>query len=302
MGTGEQGVPLGAKPERTTAQDGRTAQPLERFITRAASAIGMLCCRYRGCEPLDGFERVLARFHQRLNNVDFEMHRNGERRVLEIMSRSRPRCLFDVGANRGDWTAAAAQLMPQSTIHAFEIVPQTFKELDARLGHTPNVRLNEAGLASRSQQVTIHLGPSSDTATACRIEGMRFHEEYYSARVRCNAIAAADYLRTHAIEEVDLVKIDVEGMDLEVIRGFGERLRDVRVIQFEYGIFNIASHDLLGDFYRHLGAHGFAVGKIFPRRVAFLDYHFSMENFHGSNYLAVRSDQAPLIEALAGRN
>lgn len=261
----------------------------------------MLCCRYRGHQPLDGLERVVARFHQRLDNVDFEMHRNGELRVLEIMARSEPRRLFDVGANKGDWTATAQRLMPACTIHAFEIVPETFKQLEARLGRLPNVRLNAYGLSSRAEQIEIHLGPTSDTATACRIEGMRFHEEYYSARVRCEAITAADYLRTQGIDQVDLVKIDVEGMDLEVIRGFGERLRDVRAIQFEYGIFNIASHDLLSDFYRHLQAHGFLIGKIFPRRVAFLDYHFSMENFHGSNFLAVRSDEVALIESLAGR-
>ncbi|HXS29115.1 MAG TPA: FkbM family methyltransferase [Steroidobacteraceae bacterium] len=228
------------------------------------------------------------------------MGRNGERRVLEIMARLPPRHLFDVGANRGDWTAAAAGLMPQSRIHAFEIVPRTFKELEERVGRLANVRLNDRGLSSRPEQVLIHLGPTSDTATACRIEGMRFHEEYYTSDVRCQVITAADYMRALAIDEVDFVKIDVEGMDLEVIRGFGERLRDVRAVQFEYGIFNIASHDLLGDFYRHLQPRGFVVGKIFPRRVAFADYHFSMENFQGSNYLAVRSDQTALIDCLAG--
>ncbi|MGH8218748.1 MAG: FkbM family methyltransferase [Steroidobacteraceae bacterium] len=292
---------MSASEQGFHSRDREAPRPLERFLTKAASAVGMLCCRYRGHQPLDGLARVVARFHQRLDNVDFEMHRNGELRVLEIMSRGKPRCLFDVGANKGDWTATARRLIPACTIHAFEIVPETFKRLEARLGRLASVHLNDCGLSSQAEQIEIHLGPTSDTATACRIEGMRFHEEYYRTRVRCAAITAADYMRTHGIDQVDLVKIDVEGMDLQVIRGFGERLRDVRAIQFEYGIFNIASHDLLSDFYRHLQALGFLVGKIFPRSVAFLDYHFSMENFHGSNFLAVRDDEVALIEKLAGR-
>jgi hypothetical protein len=102
-----------------------------------------------------------------------------------------------------------------------------------------------------------------------------------------------------AVSGVDYLKIDVEGMDLRVIKGFGDRIEGVRALQFEYGIFNIASHDLLSDFYRYLNEHGFVVGKIFPKRVVFSGYHFNMENFHGSNYLAVRRDQRELIEDLA---
>jgi FkbM family methyltransferase len=274
---------------------------LESFVTRAASAVGMTLCRYRGTPMLDGLERAVDRFHRRLNNTDFEMRRNGEGRVLEVMSRAQPRCIFDVGANLGEWTAAAAARMPSCPIHAFEIVPDTFGQLKRRTQTLPDVRLNACGLSDTGGPLTMHLGPRSDTATACRIADMPFHDRYYRKQIRCDTVTAAAYMREQAIERIDLVKIDVEGMDLKVIRGFADRLRDVRVIQFEYGIFNIASHDLLSDFYRHLHEHGFIVGKIFPKRVAFADYHFDMENFHGSNYLAVREDEPELIRRFAGR-
>jgi FkbM family methyltransferase len=280
----------------------RTAMPsLESFITRAASACGLAICRYRGRPLVDGLERIVDRFHRRLNNMDFEMRRNGEMRVLEIVASSHPRCIFDVGANEGDWTVLAAELMPGCEVHAFEVVPETFTRLARRVGGMPTVHANECGLSSSDGSITIHLGETSDTATACRIAGMPFHDRYYSRQVEGRTMTGAEYLERHGIDCVDLLKIDVEGMDLQVIRGFGDRLRDVRVIQFEYGIFNIASHDLLSDFYRHLHEHGFKVGKIFPRGVAFGDYHFNMENFHGSNYLAVRDEESELIGRLAGR-
>ncbi len=100
------------------------------------------------------------------------------------------------------------------------------------------------------------------------------------------------------IEYVDYVKIDVEGMDLQVIKGFEDLLRKVRVVQFEYGIFNISSHDLLADFCRYLNGNGFIVGKIFPKYVSFFEYDFHMENFHGSNYVAVSANEKELIERL----
>jgi hypothetical protein len=70
------------------------------------------------------------------------------------------------------------------------------------------------------------------------------------------------------------------------------------VIQFEYGIFNISSKDLLVDFYRLLSESGFVVGKIMPKGVIFRDYHFSMEDFYGNNYLAVKDTEKNLISEL----
>ena len=272
---------------------------LEALVTKSASVLGIGLCRFRGHASLDAFERVVDRFHRRLNNTDFVMQRNGELRALEIVAAHGARCIFDVGANVGDWSATAARLLPGCAIHAFEIVPSTFRELASRLGSVPNVHLNLLGLSDTDGDVRIHLGRDSGTATACRIEGMRFHEEWYRGEITGHTARAADYLAETGVGGIDYLKIDVEGMDLRVIKGFGERIEGVRALQFEYGIFNIASHDLLSDFYRYLNERGFVVGKIFPGRVVFSGYHFNMENFHGSNYLAVRQDQRELIEDLA---
>ena len=101
------------------------------------------------------------------------------------------------------------------------------------------------------------------------------------------------------IEAIDFLKIDTEGMDLRVIKGFGDELQKVKVIQFEYGIFNISSHDLLADFFSHLTTRGFSIGKIFPRHVDFFAYDWPMENFFGANFLAVHQSETELISKLS---
>ena len=66
------------------------------------------------------------------------------------------------------------------------------------------------------------------------------------------------------------------------------------------GIFNISSHDLLVDFCKYFNANGFIVGKIYPKHVVFFDYHFNYENFHGGNFLAVKSNETEMITKLRG--
>lgn len=269
-----------------------------RILTKTASRMARFLCNYRGKRFAEVIEQSVDAFHRRLNNVDFDMERNGELRVLRILSQFHSKCIFDIGANKGDWIQLASKMNPSCIIHAFEIVPSTYEELLQNTKELSNVIPNNYGLSSKEENISISLGNDSSTATGCKIQGMRFHNEYYNQKIKCPTRKASNYIREQNIDCIDFVKIDVEGMDLQVIKGFEDQLKNVRVVQFEYGIFNISSHDLLADFCLYLKSKGFAVGKIFPKHVNFIEYHYNMENFHGSNYVAVRNDETLLIDKL----
>jgi len=271
---------------------------LNKYIHKIIGSFSRSLCSYRGRKLFDSIELVTDRFHRILNNVDFNMERNGELRVLEILSKSNMKCIFDVGANIGEWSQIASRLNPKSLIYAFEIIPSTYEVLLKNTKHISNIIPNNIGLSNKAETINMYLGADSSMSSSCKIEGMQEHNTYYSESIKCNTLQASAYLIENKIETIDFVKIDVEGMDLKVIQGFENRIRCVRVFQFEYGIFNIASHDLLADFCKFFYENGYVVGKIFPNCVKFFDYHFDMENFHGSNYLAIRNDEVSLIEKM----
>ena len=206
--------------------------------------------------------------------------------------------VFDVGANVGEYTLVAKQLNPSCRIYAFEIVPKTFSLLLENTKHLSQVVHVNKGLSDENGSLDIFIGGGSLTSTAFKIDADASHQRTYGSTVECQAIKAADYIVSEEIARVDFVKIDTEGMDLRVIKGFEAHLDKVSAIQFEYGIFNIASHDLLADFCDYLAKRNFVVGKIFPKKVEFFDYDFHMENFHGGNFIAVKRSEANLISAL----
>ncbi len=263
-------------------------------------AMANYLCKFRGNPFIDSIENICDLFHRKINNVNFDLNSNGELRVLQILSKYDFKIFFDVGANKGDWSKLVLSIFPEkaTTIYTFEVVPQTFNSLTQYANNHENIVAVNKGLSNKEETISINLGKNSVTATACKINGMKFHADYYDKVVRCQTIKAKDYMILNQINNVDFVKIDVEGMDLKVIKGFEEQLRNIKVIQFEYGIFNISSHDLLIDFYNYLRKMGFVVGKIFPRYVNFFEYHFNMENFHGSNFIAVRENETEIIKAL----
>ena len=271
-----------------------------RIANKLTIGIAIYLCKFRGNKFIDSIEKVCDLFHRKLNNVNFDLNSNGELRVLQILSQHDFRIFFDVGANKGDWSKLVISMFPERaiTIHAFEIVPQTFNELMKFARDNKNIIAVNKGLSNKKETISINIGKNSVAATACKIHGMKFHADYYDKVVNCQTIKAKDYMKSNQIKKIDFVKIDVEGMDLKVIKGFEEQLRNIKVIQFEYWIFNISSHDLLIDFYNYLRKMGFVIGKIFPKYVNFFEYHFNMENFHGSNFVAVRENETKIIKAL----
>ena len=44
-----------------------------------------------------------------------------------------------------------------------------------------------------------------------------------------------DYIINNDIKNIDFLKIDTEGYELNVIKGFGDYIENIKVVQFEYG-------------------------------------------------------------------
>ena len=141
----------------------------------------------------------------------------------------------------------------------------------------------------------MNIGLESVVARAFKIEGMEDHQKYFREKIKCKVIKGADYVTDHKIHSIDFLNIYIEGNDFRVIKGFEENLHLIKVIQLEYGIFNIQSKDLLKDFYNYLEEMGFIVGKIFSQHIDFIPYHFTMENFHGGNFLAINKRNKDIV-------
>ena len=181
------------------------------------------------------------------NADDYDFETNGERRVLELLVRSGATCLFDVGANVGDWALLAQRLGPDASVHCFEIVPETCARLADRTRSFPRLVVNPFGLADRAGEVPVRYFPG--LSVLATLTG--FPHALDSVSVPGRVMRGDDYLAQHRIERVDFLKIDVEGAEEQVLRGFDGALsaRRVQVVQFEYGKASIVTKFLLRDFY-----------------------------------------------------
>lgn len=260
----------------------------------------VLIARNRGRPVFRVLYRAARSYIRGYENINYDLHTNGEEEVLRRLAGfvDRP-VVFDVGANVGEWTRTAKRWMPGAQIHCFEIVPDTFAILRCSTGSLSGVRLNPLGLGAAEGEVRVELceGDSSRASVVALPEASG-HRQVVTGRI----IPGDEYCRRAGIERVHMLKIDTEGYDFDVLRGFADMLSagSIDVVQFEYGLWSIWTKHSLADHYEMLSGHGYRLGKIFPRGVEFRDYVASIdEDLRGPNYLAVRADRDELLDLLA---
>lgn len=246
--------------------------------------------------------KLARRYSLIYDNFNYDPRTNGEYWLLSKLCSFDPRTIFDVGANRGDWSEHCARLFPSARIHSFEIVPKTAERLKSRVNGIPNVAVNQFGLSDVSGEASIYVHHEFDSLSSM-MPGVELIHSGISDKISSKTTTGDAYLAEHDLDRIDILKIDVEGVEDRVLKGFAHALADrrVTVIQFEYGQLNIFSRFLLLDFYRLLEPLGFVLGKLYPDGVAFKPWEVRAENFCGPNYVAVLSNRRDIVDAVRSK-
>lgn len=114
-----------------------------------------------------------------------------------------------------------------------------------------------------------------------------------------------EYCKNTNIENIDFLKIDVEGAENYVLEGFKNFLQQgkIKVIQFEYGYTHGDAKFLMKDFYKMLQEYGYIIGPLKPTGVLFMDFSYPLNDFNsGPNYVAVHKSQIEIIRAIKGKS
>jgi FkbM family methyltransferase len=222
---------------------------------------------------------------------------SGEDMVFRLLRRregsTHPPCVFDVGANEGQYLASALAALPDGAIvHSFEPSSAAFARLREAMGSQPRAVLNHCGLADQAGTRQLHTDCDGSTLASLTQRDLG-HVGLSHDRSELVRIETLDgYCDAHAVERIDLLKIDVEGHELDVLKGSRRMLEAGRIgmIAFEFGGANIDTRTYVRDFWYFLQQAGMrSLHRIMPgRRLYRIDrYDESLEAFRTSNFLAV---------------
>jgi FkbM family methyltransferase len=267
-------------------------------LGKAKNALRTMIATHRRSAVVGAVHGLTSFIESAWRNEGSDFESNGEKFVLRRLQAAEFKLAIDAGANLGDWFCEALDLWPNCRVHAFEVAPETYKHLETRVASFPNrdrVTLHPFGVSDQAKSETLYYFPDNPQLT-CDIPR---HASYTSIPFEAKMITLDAFCADNGITSVDFLKIDVEGAEHRVLKGFKRYLDAGKVtcIQFEYGAFSIQTRFLLKDYYDLL-SDAFFIGKIYPNSVEFGDYDWTTEDFRFSNYLCVSRKRPDLKSRL----
>jgi FkbM family methyltransferase len=166
---------------------------------------------------------------------------------------------LDIGANCGALTLVAASVIKTGQIYAFEAAPALQSRLAQNLTSNPD-------LADRVHLVAIGLGETRGQLfyqedPAFRGNGSLFSDGALANAIAVDIITLDEWIATTQIPHVNVIKIDVEGMEYAVLQGAKALLkRDHPLIYFESMPNNLISKThTIADVYQYLSDLGYSI-------------------------------------------
>lgn len=237
--------------------------------------------------------------------ADAEFLRSGEDLLFKNLQGLKINTVFDVGSNRGNWTRRMRQCCPVSTIHTFEVIPEVFMKFVSSGVLDTGMIPNNYGLSDELKVIAVKYCNEDDTCNTALIDMAPGTRSDYTFSWKSCLVSTGDiYMKCNMLNYIDFLKLDVEGAEHLVLKGFKDTLaaKAIGAIQFEYGTANILSRWQLRDYYELLSPLGYILGPITINGVDFrpyMLYHevYGMDNC--VNYLAVHQSRSDLIHGLS---
>lgn len=174
--------------------------------------------------------------------------------LLDLLAREEgaPDVIYDVGANVGTWARLAHSQFPHAQLHAFEPLGKHLQQLRQFAAETDKLHIHDVALGACTGSATLHVTDFSDASSLLAL-GSKASEAWglsEAEQVEVPVERLDDRISAMAMPRPDLIKLDVQGFELQVLAGATKTLSETRHILIELSFDELyegqpANHEVL---------------------------------------------------------
>lgn len=148
-----------------------------------------------------------------------------------------PNCIYDIGANKGTWTRECMNYFPNAKYILFEPQPNLRNHIEQCLKEKNNYTVYSVGVGNKNDEMlfTYH-----DRDDSCSFDISKEEAEKNGFKQVYTPIVKLDtFIYENNLQLPDILKIDAEGIDLDVLDGARKTINEhVEIVLIEVGIMN----------------------------------------------------------------
>ncbi|MCE7054125.1 FkbM family methyltransferase [Algoriphagus sp. AGSA1] len=152
----------------------------------------------------------------------------GKTRSLWCELAKKSQVILDIGANSGWFSVMAKAYNPSATVHAFEPQPNIFNVLKKNNEiNSFDIHCHQLALSNQKDELPFYNTGESTFESINTTHGS-LNKEWRTEKqfsIKVNVERLDDFIKSHQIKNIDLIKIDVETLEPEVLEGYGSFLQ-----------------------------------------------------------------------------
>lgn len=181
--------------------------------------------------------------------------------ILKLLSSdNKDIIIFEAGAANGFDTLELSNLFPEAKIFAFEPVNQNFNVLCSTIRNCQNVKAIKMALSDKNGETKIYVSKDinhkKELASSSSLKKPKEHIKFHPnikfdsfEMVRTSTIDS--WARDNNINSVDVMWLDMQGMEYNVLKASPNILKTLRVLYTEVSLIEMYEETLLYEEYKN---------------------------------------------------
>ena len=178
-------------------------------------------------ETLDrlGFELRRKKLHEQ---ADDPYHA-----ISILLDKENTRTIIDAGASIGDISQKLAKMYPLATVHAIEPYPPFHANLEKLAIKNKRIRAEKLALSNENGSKVLQINKSEGTnsllASNEEVEAIYGDLLSTTGEIKVKSQMLDDFIHENSIEQVDLLKLDLQGSELPALTGASKTLTEGKI-------------------------------------------------------------------------